>query len=101
MDERAELSELIQQAAEHLRYYRELGLTHIGSSAVEAVTPTSTPSVEPVSVSPPAQPIEQAAEKAAEKQGEFMAKSKSKTAEPAPVETSLFGEIAAPAIEER
>jgi uracil-DNA glycosylase len=31
MDERAELLDLIQQAKEHLRYYQELGLTHIGA----------------------------------------------------------------------
>ncbi len=30
MNSREELRELIEQAAEHLRYYRELGLTHIG-----------------------------------------------------------------------
>ena len=35
MDSSEELSELIQQAAEHLRYFRELGLTHFGESAPE------------------------------------------------------------------
>src|SRR5215510_9037051 len=30
MDARNELTELIRQAREHLIYYRELGLTHIG-----------------------------------------------------------------------
>src|SRR5438132_563556 len=97
MDERAELNALIQQAAEHLRYYRELGLTHIGSSPVEADPSASIPSVELVSapsLSPPT-------EKAVEKQGEFMAKSKDKKAETAPAEISLFGELAAPPVEEQ
>ncbi len=31
MDERAELLDLIQQAKEHLLYYQELGITHIGA----------------------------------------------------------------------
>ena len=35
MDSSEELSELIQQAAEYLRYFRELGLTHFGESAPE------------------------------------------------------------------
>ncbi len=35
MDSSEELSELIQQAAEHLRYFRELGLMHFGESAPE------------------------------------------------------------------
>jgi len=94
MDTRAELNALIHQAAEHLRYYRELGLTHIGGSPIEAVPSASTPSVEPVSAPPPT-------EKAAEKQGEFMAKSKSKKAESAPAGTSLFGDLAAPPVEEK
>lgn len=101
MDERAELSELIRQAAEHARYYRELGLTHIGGSPIEAIPSASTPSVKPASVQPHAQQTEQAAEKATEKQAEFMAKSKDKKAEAVPVETPLFGDIAAPAIEEQ
>jgi uracil-DNA glycosylase family 4 len=95
MDARAELSELIRQAIEHARYYRELGVTHIGGSPIEAAPPPSTPSVEPASVPSHSQPTE----KAAEKQGEFMAKSKGKKVESAPA--SLFGNLAAPPVEEQ
>ena len=36
MNQQDELRELIEQAAEHLRYYREMGLTHLGGQTLEA-----------------------------------------------------------------
>jgi DNA polymerase len=101
MDSRVELKELIKQAAEHLRYYRELGLTHMGGAPAETVEANAAALVssvaEPASVQPPSPPTE----KTTAKQGEIMAKSKSKKAEPAAAETSLFGDIAAPPVEEK
>src|SRR5215813_4441223 len=38
MDPREELKDLIAQAIEHLRYYNELGLTHIGELSPPAST---------------------------------------------------------------
>jgi uracil-DNA glycosylase len=50
MNPREELRELIVQATEHLRYYSELGLTHIGEISVPAAP-------EPKRREPPAQAI--------------------------------------------
>lgn len=50
MDPREELKDLIAQAKEHLRYYSELGLTHIGERSAPAASvvlePVSEPKVE-------------------------------------------------------
>jgi DNA polymerase len=43
MDSREELRELIVQATEHLRYYREMGLAHIGEISSPAAPPIITP----------------------------------------------------------
>ena len=43
MNPQEELRELIGQAAEHLRYYREMGLTHIGEQMPPAQTETEAP----------------------------------------------------------
>jgi uracil-DNA glycosylase len=50
MDERAELVELIRQAKEHLRYYQEIGLTHVGT-AEEKPSVKPAPVVQPATVS--------------------------------------------------
>src|SRR5262245_3927891 len=43
MDPREELRDLIAQAREHLRYYNELGLTHIGEITSPATITTNQP----------------------------------------------------------
>lgn len=48
MDARDELNELIRQATEHLRYHRELGLTHIGETFAPTVDSMQTVSAEPI-----------------------------------------------------
>jgi uracil-DNA glycosylase len=54
MNSREELMELIAQAKEHLRYYSELGLTHIGdTSAPAASEPKLQKSAEPAIIHPP------------------------------------------------
>ena len=98
MDSRAELNELIKQTTEHLRYYRELGLTHIGSSPVEEASQASvSSSVESVPTLPPSPPIKTQTAK----QGEPMAKGANKKSEQIPMGESLFGDITAPPLEEK
>ncbi len=77
MDPREELTELIREAKEHLLYYRELGLTHIGEEIEPAAQGESAPPPQPTLT---------------------MTTKKEK---PAPAAPSLFGEISAPAPEEQ
>jgi uracil-DNA glycosylase family 4 len=97
MDPHAEFLWLIEQTTEHLRYYRELGITHIGGAPVEVTAPASAvaPAVAPTSVPPHSSPTPGAAEK----QVELMAKTPGKKAEPAAAEPSLFGDLTAPPVE--
>jgi uracil-DNA glycosylase len=53
MKPREELRELIAQAAEHLRYFSELGVTHFGEPPLEVTSPPASVAKE-VSVSPAA-----------------------------------------------
>ncbi|MGH9840559.1 MAG: uracil-DNA glycosylase [Blastocatellia bacterium] len=62
MDPREEIRELIEQAAEHLRYYRELGVTHIGEeskpepvAALKAEMPAQAPQFPQPVVAPEAE----------------------------------------------
>lgn len=48
MNARDEINELIKQATEHLRYYRELGLTHIGETFAPTVDSIQSVSAEPM-----------------------------------------------------
>src|SRR5262245_29011744 len=54
MDPRKELKDLIAQAREYLRYYNELGLTHIGelSAPASTITPATQFIPEPTSTMP-------------------------------------------------
>jgi DNA polymerase len=101
MDTREELGELIAQAKEHLRYYSELGLTHIGErSAPAASEPKIVPHVaeqsEPKPQESPA-PTILAPPQFVPKPTTTMPTKKENTAEPSLFdEPSLFGELAAP-----
>lgn len=63
MDAREELSELLRQAKEHLLYYRELGLTHIGEETAPARIESlvadagGAPIVESPTLDPPQAPL--------------------------------------------
>lgn len=104
MDPREELRELIAQAKEHLRYYSELGLTHIGErSAPAASEPKIAPRVaeqsEPKHQESPA-PTIMAPPQFVPKPTTTMPMKKENTAEPSLFdEPSLFGELAAPVAE--
>ncbi len=104
MNPREELQELIAQAREHLSYYRELGLTHIGEQA------------KPATAVPPESKIEESVVARAEGQPAptvippppliprptiTMATKKEPTAPSLFGEASLFGDTAAPPIEQQ
>lgn len=85
MTPQEELAALLAQTAEHLRYYQELGITHIGE---RFTLPAAMPEV--------ARPVPQAApEPILPRAKEAMAQTKNTDAEA----SSLFGELAAPAPE--
>jgi uracil-DNA glycosylase len=49
MNPQEELQELLQQATEHLRYYRELGITHFGEMYIpQEISPTVVQEMQPV-----------------------------------------------------
>ncbi len=61
MTSQEELQSLLAQATEHLRYYRELGITHIGEDLVGAaaqtpVVPAPAAQIEPLIIAPPSAP---------------------------------------------
>jgi uracil-DNA glycosylase len=87
MEPGEEFDELIRQVKEHVLYYRELGLTHIGEEVAPQISPPA-PEIEagPAAVSfPPSQPIP-----------EPVKTMTMKKEEPLPDALSLFGEIETP-----
>jgi uracil-DNA glycosylase len=113
MNPREELQELIAQAAEHLRYFAELGVTHFGepplavTSSLPAPPPPASaspvvpaPELSPVQETlPPPAPVEPAAPASAQlfEMGEPMpAKKKAATAQP----PALFGDMTPTGFEE-
>jgi len=124
MDPRAEFIELVRQATEHLRYYRELGLTHIGEAPAEGPAPVLSssakalpsnqredqragsqagrpPVAEPASPAPATAASAEPVKEQPKRQAETMAKSTSKKEKPAAAVPSLFGDVAAPPVEEK
>ena len=106
-DPREELGQLLAQAREHLLYYRDLGLTHIGEARKPmASKPPATETVKaPVIASPPPappepkmpepatpEPITIVTPPAFPKQETIMAKAKETQAATAPSLPSLFGD---------
>jgi uracil-DNA glycosylase len=83
MDPREELRELITQAAEHLRSARDLGLTDLGGGSVLSLPGAELPQV------------------TAPEEGREMAKSTTRKDHAAPASDSLFGDLAAPPVEEQ
>ena len=57
MTPQEEFQTLLQQATEHLRYYRELGITHFGESYKAEVEAPRQATMQPTSVESPALPV--------------------------------------------
>lgn len=83
MDPRDELRTLIAEAAERLRFCRELGLTDLGGAPLPAAAPAKAPEILPQTPKP--------------EEGREMAKKEKAV----PAAESLFGDLAAPPVEEQ
>jgi len=97
MDPHAELIELAKQVSEHLRYLSELGLTDFGSSPVEESAPALHA---PQAAITTAASVTRSVAQPSQSQEETMSSS-SKKAKSAPTVGSLFGDLAAPPVEEK
>ena len=78
-----EFQSLLQQATEHLRYYRELGITHFGESFAAEAQASKPPAMQPVSVEPLTLPV-------------LPNESNMPNKKPADEAASLFGEMLSP-----